>query len=105
MHVYAHTHMHKCTHTRIRTYTHSPTHTHTYARTHREGKRPSLVLFHLNFAGGRVLQKYYKLAAYVSDAALAPEVIAETGTPYLPPSPQPCLSHAHTHTHTHTHAR
>ena len=44
-----------------------------------QGQRPGLIFSHLNFAGGKILQKYYKVVAQVSDAVVDQNVITVTG--------------------------
>ena len=44
-----------------------------------QGQRPGLVLTHLHFAGGKILQKYYRVVAQVSDAVVHQNAITVTG--------------------------
>ena len=45
-----------------------------------EGKQPGLLLSHVLFAGGEVLQKYYKVTVLVGDATVSREVTVASGS-------------------------
>lgn len=45
-----------------------------------QGKRPSLIFSFLNFGGGNVLQKYYKIAVHLADAVVPPETIKSSSS-------------------------